>query len=52
VTPRTTLIYRYVFRKVLVSNINETINPLAIPLFSAANSGFAVWRYVGAGQTR
>lgn len=33
VTPRTTLIYRYVFRKVLVSNINETINPLAIPLF-------------------
>ncbi len=33
VTPRTTLLYRYVFRKVLVSNINETINPVAIPLF-------------------
>jgi outer membrane protein insertion porin family len=33
VTPRTTLIYRYVFRKVLVSNISETINPEAIPLF-------------------
>jgi outer membrane protein insertion porin family len=33
VTPRTTLLYRYVFRKVLVSNINDTINPVAIPLF-------------------
>ncbi|MEQ1352530.1 MAG: POTRA domain-containing protein, partial [Candidatus Acidiferrum sp.] len=33
VTPRTTLLYRYVFRKVLVSNINGTINPVAIPLF-------------------
>ena len=32
-TPRTTLLYRYVFRKVLVSNINDTINPVAIPLF-------------------
>ena len=33
VSPRTTLLYRYVFRKVLVSNIAETINPAAIPLF-------------------
>jgi outer membrane protein assembly factor BamA len=33
VSPRTTLIYRYVFRKVLVSNISETINPESIPLF-------------------
>jgi outer membrane protein assembly factor BamA len=33
VTPRTTLIFRYVFRKVLVSNIANTINPVAIPLF-------------------
>jgi outer membrane protein insertion porin family len=33
VTPRTTILYRYVFRKVLVSNINDTINPVAIPLF-------------------
>jgi outer membrane protein insertion porin family len=33
VTPRTTLIFRYVFRKVLVSNIADTINPVAIPLF-------------------
>ncbi len=33
VSPRTTLLYRYVFRKVLVSNIAETINPEAIPLF-------------------
>jgi outer membrane protein assembly factor BamA len=33
VTPRATLLYRYVFRRVEVSNINETINPLAIPLF-------------------
>jgi outer membrane protein insertion porin family len=32
-TPRTTIIYRYVFRRVTVSDINETINPLAIPLF-------------------
>ena len=32
-TPRTTFLYRYVFRKVLVSNISETINPQAIPLF-------------------
>jgi outer membrane protein insertion porin family len=32
-TPRTTLLYRYVFRKVLVSNIKDTINPQAIPLF-------------------
>ena len=33
VSPRTTLLYRYVFRKVLVSNIADTINPEAIPLF-------------------
>jgi outer membrane protein insertion porin family len=33
VSPRTTLLYRYVFRKVLVSNISDTINPQAIPLF-------------------
>ena len=33
VTQRTTLLYRYVFRRVLVSNINDTINPQAIPLF-------------------
>jgi outer membrane protein assembly factor BamA len=33
VTPRTTLVFRYVFRKVLVSNIADTINPVAIPLF-------------------
>ncbi len=32
-TPRTTFLYRYVFRKVLVSNISDTINPEAIPLF-------------------
>ena len=32
-TPRTTFLYRYVFRKVLVSNIKDTINPQAIPLF-------------------
>ena len=33
VSPRTTILYRYVFRKVLVSNIADTINPEAIPLF-------------------
>ncbi|MDQ1408868.1 MAG: outer membrane protein insertion porin family [Acidobacteriaceae bacterium] len=33
VSPRTTLLFRYVFRKVLVSNIADTINPVAIPLF-------------------
>jgi len=33
ITPRTTLLFRYVFRKVLVSNIANTINPVAIPLF-------------------
>jgi outer membrane protein insertion porin family len=32
-SPRTTLLFRYVFRKVLVSNIADTINPVAIPLF-------------------
>ncbi len=33
VTPRTTILYRYVFRQVRVSNIADTINPQAIPLF-------------------
>ncbi len=33
VTPRTSLVYRYSFRKVLVSNISKTINPEEIPLF-------------------
>jgi outer membrane protein assembly factor BamA len=32
-SPRTTLLFRYVFRKVQVSNIADTINPVAIPLF-------------------
>jgi outer membrane protein insertion porin family len=35
VTPRTSLLYRYAFRKVLVSNLNATISPEEIPLFSA-----------------
>ena len=34
-TPRTSLIYRYTFRKVLVSNLNEHISPEEIPLFNA-----------------
>jgi outer membrane protein insertion porin family len=33
VSPRTTILYRYVFRQVRVSDISETINPQAIPLF-------------------
>lgn len=33
VTSRTTLLYRYSFRKVLVSNLNQHIAPEAIPLF-------------------
>ena len=33
VTSRTTLLYRYSFRKVLVSNLNSHIAPEAIPLF-------------------
>ncbi|HEX4544088.1 MAG TPA: BamA/TamA family outer membrane protein, partial [Candidatus Acidoferrum sp.] len=33
VTPRTTLIYHYTFRKVLVSNLNSHIAPQEIPLF-------------------
>ena len=48
VTPRTTLLYRYVFRKVLVSNINDTINPVADSTFSAAHTGIAIWRDLGA----
>jgi outer membrane protein assembly complex protein YaeT len=35
VTPRTTLLYHYAFRKVLVSNLNTTIPPEEIPLFNA-----------------
>jgi len=34
-TPRTSLLYRYAFRKVLVSNLNATISPEEVPLFSA-----------------
>src|SRR5271170_4942790 len=33
VTPLTTVLYRYVFRKVLVSNLNEHIAPEQVPLF-------------------
>jgi outer membrane protein insertion porin family len=33
VTPRTSLVYRYSFRKVLVSNLNSHIAPDEIPLF-------------------
>jgi len=33
VTPFTTLVYRYAFRKVLVSNLNSHIAPEEIPLF-------------------
>jgi outer membrane protein assembly factor BamA len=33
VTPLTTLVYRYAFRKVLVSNLNSHIAPEEIPLF-------------------
>jgi outer membrane protein insertion porin family len=33
VTPRTTLLYGYTFRKVLVSNLNSHIAPEEIPLF-------------------
>jgi outer membrane protein assembly factor BamA len=35
VTPRTSLLYRYTFRKVLISNLNAHISPEEIPLFSA-----------------
>jgi len=35
VTPRTSLLYHYAFRKVLVSNLNTTIPPEEIPLFNA-----------------
>jgi outer membrane protein assembly factor BamA len=35
VTPRTSLLYHYAFRKVLVSNLNTHISPQEIPLFSA-----------------
>ena len=32
-TPRTAVLYRYSFRKVVVSNLNQTIAPEEIPLF-------------------
>jgi outer membrane protein insertion porin family len=35
VTPRTSLLYHYVFRKVLASNLNIHISPEEIPLFNA-----------------
>src|SRR6202030_3183815 len=35
VTPRTSLLYRYTFRQVLISNLNAHISPEEIPLFSA-----------------
>jgi outer membrane protein insertion porin family len=35
VTPRTSLLYHYTFRKVLVSNLNTHISPEEIPLFNA-----------------
>src|SRR6267143_2120072 len=35
VTPRTSLLYHYAFRKVLVSNLNTHISPAEIPLFNA-----------------
>ena len=35
VTTRTSLLYHYAFRKVLVSNLNATIPPEEIPLFNA-----------------
>src|SRR5467141_5265590 len=35
VTPRTSLLYHYAFRKVLIYNLNATIPPEEIPLFNA-----------------
>jgi len=35
ITPRTSLLYHYAFRKVLVSNLNTHISPEEIPLFNA-----------------
>src|SRR6266851_3005421 len=35
ITPRTSLLYHYAFRKVLVSNLNATIPAVEIPLFNA-----------------
>ena len=35
VTPRTSLLYHYAFRKVVVSNLNTHISPEEIPLFNA-----------------
>lgn len=35
VTPRTSFLYHYTFRKVLVSNLNTHISPEEIPLFNA-----------------
>ena len=34
-TARTTMLYHYTFRKVLVTNINSTLSPAEIPLFNA-----------------
>jgi outer membrane protein insertion porin family len=44
VTPRTTILYRYTFRKVLASNLNTHVEPEEIPLFEQPTlvSGFAV----------
>ncbi len=35
VTPRTSLLYHYTFRKVVVSNLNSHISPEEVPLFNA-----------------
>lgn len=35
VTSRTTLLYHYAFRKVLVTNVNATLSPAEIPLFNS-----------------
>jgi outer membrane protein insertion porin family len=44
VTPRTTILYRYTFRKVLASNLNSHVEPEEIPLFEQPTlvSGFGV----------
>jgi len=48
VTPHTTLVYRYVFRKVEVSNLNSTVAPEEIPLFEqptlVSEFGFTAFR--------
>jgi outer membrane protein insertion porin family len=35
VKPRTSMLYHYAFRKVLVTNINSTLSPAQIPLYNA-----------------